>query len=114
MEDPSTTPDHDFIRPGQVAPDLPAPDNCMACGQPEAVHGAGFAAQAARLDRDLDAALDRLRTQLEYGHVTAREAADLRISLLTNHLAQIHALRVEHFGEGDPVTGWISGTSGTS
>lgn len=73
-----------------------------------------FAEQAARLDRDLDAALGKLRTQLEYDRITAREAADLRISLLTNHLAAIHALRTEHFGEGDPATGWISGTSGTS
>lgn len=35
---------HPFIRPGQVAPDLPAPDNCMACGQPEAGHPAGAVA----------------------------------------------------------------------
>ena len=29
---------HEFVRPGQVAPHLPPPDNCMACGQPEASH----------------------------------------------------------------------------
>ena len=29
---------HQFTRPGQVAPDLPAPDACMVCGQPEAAH----------------------------------------------------------------------------
>lgn len=29
---------HPFIRPGQVAPDRPARDACMQCGQPEAVH----------------------------------------------------------------------------
>jgi hypothetical protein len=28
----------EFTRPGQVAPDRPAPDRCMACGQPEAGH----------------------------------------------------------------------------
>jgi hypothetical protein len=29
---------HQFTRPGQVAPDRPAPDACMICGQPEAAH----------------------------------------------------------------------------
>lgn len=29
---------HPFVRPGQVAPDLPAPDNCVQCGKPEAAH----------------------------------------------------------------------------
>ena len=32
--------DHPFARPGQVAPDRPAPDACMVCGQPEAAHPA--------------------------------------------------------------------------
>jgi hypothetical protein len=32
------SPYHRFIRPGQVAPDRPAPDACMQCGQPEAAH----------------------------------------------------------------------------
>ena len=30
-----------FVRPGQVAPDRPAPDACMRCGRPEGVHHAG-------------------------------------------------------------------------
>lgn len=29
---------HRFIRPGQVAPDRPAPDRCTECGRPEAEH----------------------------------------------------------------------------
>jgi len=29
---------HPFIRPGQVAPDHPAPDACMQCGEPFAEH----------------------------------------------------------------------------
>ena len=29
---------HQFTRPGQVAPDRPAADACMVCGQPEATH----------------------------------------------------------------------------
>jgi hypothetical protein len=40
--DPPAAPDdtrpHQFIRPGQVDPDLPPPDNCMICGLPEAAH----------------------------------------------------------------------------
>ena len=31
---------HPFVRPGQVAAHLPAPDNCMRCGQLEAAHAA--------------------------------------------------------------------------
>jgi len=31
-------PSHVFVRPGQVAPELPAPDACMVCGQPERAH----------------------------------------------------------------------------
>jgi hypothetical protein len=29
---------HRFVRPGQVAPDRPAPDACMHCGEPFAAH----------------------------------------------------------------------------
>jgi hypothetical protein len=32
---------HPFVRPGQVAPDCPAPDQCVSCGQPEAAHCGG-------------------------------------------------------------------------
>ena len=31
-----------FVRPGQVAPDQPAPDACMRCGRPESDHHAGL------------------------------------------------------------------------
>lgn len=37
---PAESPGHPFVRPGQVAPDLPPPDNCVGCGLPEAAHGA--------------------------------------------------------------------------
>ena len=33
-------PEHPFVRPGQVAPDRPAPDRCMDCGQAESAHPA--------------------------------------------------------------------------
>lgn len=39
---------HQFIRPGQVAPDRPAPDACMQCGEPFAEHA--LAAVLAALD----------------------------------------------------------------
>lgn len=29
---------HDFVRPGQVDPSTPPPDNCVACGEPERDH----------------------------------------------------------------------------
>jgi hypothetical protein len=29
---------HAFVRPGQVAPDQPAPDKCIECGEPLAMH----------------------------------------------------------------------------
>jgi hypothetical protein len=36
---PDKTPaEHRFIRPGQVAPDRPAPDRCMVCGESFAMH----------------------------------------------------------------------------
>jgi hypothetical protein len=34
---------HQFVRPGQVAPDRPAPDRCMQCGRTEAEHLLGAA-----------------------------------------------------------------------
>jgi hypothetical protein len=36
--DPPPASEHSFIRPGQVVPDRPAPDACMECGDPLAVH----------------------------------------------------------------------------
>ena len=32
------TSEHRFVRPGQVAPDHPAPDRCMECSEPFGVH----------------------------------------------------------------------------
>lgn len=34
-----TVPPHAYTRPGQVAADKPAPDECMICGAPERAHG---------------------------------------------------------------------------
>jgi hypothetical protein len=42
---------HAFVRPGQVAADRPAPDACVECGEPEAVHANGSLRNVAvRLD----------------------------------------------------------------
>jgi hypothetical protein len=40
LGDPAPQPviSHRFVAPGQVAPHLPAPDNCMECGFPAADH----------------------------------------------------------------------------
>ena len=58
---------HQFVRPGQVAPDRPAPDNCVVCGLPEAAHRSAelaaritaAAAVATDFDREVDTYLDR-------------------------------------------------------
>jgi hypothetical protein len=39
---------HAFVRPGQVAPHLPPPDQCARCGQPEDAHGTGAELAARR------------------------------------------------------------------
>ena len=73
-----------------------------------------FGTESARMDRELARDMYVLRERLEAGQIEARDAVDLRISLLTGHLSALRALRAGHFGEGDPATGWISGTAGTS
>ena len=56
---------HPFVGPGQVAPNLPAPDNCMVCGQPEAAHGTdGLAARVPAAQAVLD---DFQRSTGKYG-----------------------------------------------
>src|SRR5260370_2289309 len=38
MTQSNQPPGHPFTRPGQVRAELPAPDRCMTCGEPEASH----------------------------------------------------------------------------
>src|SRR5258707_4438848 len=115
MNDP--TPAHSFVRPGQVHAHIPAPDNCVECGQPEAAHtpstpAGHYAAAAADADARLDDELLGLRYRAEQGDITAAEAATLRVGLLENHLSRITALREIYFGDaGDG--GWNSGTCST-
>jgi len=73
-----------------------------------------YSEAAAHLDRKLDRDLATLRERQDTGEVTVRQASDLRISILSEHLAAITRLRVEHFGDTDPATGWNSGTCGTA
>jgi hypothetical protein len=89
------TPAHDY-----VAPDRPAPDECVECGQPEHAHHAStYMEQASMQDQFLRDRLTVIRRQQESGDVTVREAADARIEAMEKHLAATRALRIEYFGE---------------
>jgi hypothetical protein len=101
MHDLSTMEPHPFIRPGQVAPHLPAPDHCAVCGQPEAAHNGGYAREAAAQDGFLDRRLAEIRAAEAAGHITIRESADLRIAALEHHIEAVKNLRREFFGNGD-------------
>jgi hypothetical protein len=90
---------HQFVRPGQVAPHLPAPDHCMMCGKSDAEHQAGgYMQEAEAQDQFLRDRLTVIRHQEENGDITTREAADLRIAAMEHLLAATRALRAEHFG----------------
>lgn len=77
----SAASDHEFVRPGQVAPDRLARDACAQCGQPEAVHHARpltcDAAEAAYRDRLLTAGRDRYE-ELADRDLSARTTVILR------------------------------------
>jgi hypothetical protein len=73
-----------------------------------------YAEKARQLDHRLDSDLRDLRDRQDRGQITVRQASDLRVAILSEHLAEISRLRVEHFGEADPATGWQSGTAGAS
>jgi hypothetical protein len=70
-----------------------------------------FQDAANQLDAQLDRKLAALRARQDLGDITIRQAADLRVAVLTEHLAAVAALRVEHFGDVD--AGWNSGTCST-
>ncbi len=65
---------------------------------------------AEQLDRKLDRDLAALRARQDSGDVTTRQAADLRVAILTEHLSALAQLRVEHFGTDPGDGGWISGS----
>jgi hypothetical protein len=66
---------------------------------------------AAQLDAQLDRNLATLRQRQEADEISVRQAADLRVAILTEHVAALAALRVEHFGNDDPAGRWNSGAS---
>ena len=80
----SATQSHPFVRPGQIAPHLPAPDNCMRCGQPERDHvSAELAARrtaAAAVVADYEAALKATNDarRIHWADWASRMAAELR------------------------------------
>lgn len=70
-----------FVRPGQVAPDRPAPDACMRCGRPEKDHHAGpFETERQALD-----------TPAVRGVYTAFEAAPGKGRMQPGNLAMLRA-----------------------
>ncbi len=108
MSDPTPTPSHEFIRPGQVAPECPAPDACMLCGQPEAAHYVvradadpvyDYQIVVARAQTEYDQRIANLTRDLRAGDVTIREASDERVLILSEHLARLIRLRIEYLGE---------------
>jgi hypothetical protein len=53
----TTAPGHPFASPGLVAPDRPAPDECMTCGQPRAAHPTAGDDAGRAIAADLDGQL---------------------------------------------------------
>lgn len=61
----------------------------------------GYMAEANALDSALDIRLAEIRRAYDGGLLTTREAADLRIAALEEHLENVRKLRREHFGDND-------------
>jgi hypothetical protein len=96
---------HAFIRPGQVAPDRPAPDRCMQCGEPEAAHRPAGSLLNVALSLDamtgvLGPALAtwaaRDETQPQPG---VRQAANTAMAAIDDMLAALHRVRGQLVGE---------------
>lgn len=60
----------------------------------------GYTAEMSALDIALEIRLGEIRAQLDQGIITVREAADLRVEALEQHLANVRTLRAEYFGNG--------------
>lgn len=71
---------HQFVRPGQVAPDCPPPDQCVSCGQPEAAHPAQVD-QRVTSAREYLASIRKHKVSSLPDTVLIREAAELRRQL---------------------------------
>lgn len=62
-----------------------------------AAHDAYYTA-VSEADDDLEDALGHVRAREDAGEITVRQAADERVRLLENHLAECQRLRREHLG----------------
>jgi hypothetical protein len=60
-----------------------------------------YTAEAAALDVALDMRISEIRRRQDAREITVREAADLRVETLSNHLAAMKALRAEYFPGDD-------------
>ena len=91
---------HRFVRPGQVAPDRPAPDACMECGRAEAGHRPAVTGQLEEQAAALGAALalwatrDDSRAQPEVS-----QAGHAAIDAIDAILAGLHLARQQLIGE---------------
>jgi hypothetical protein len=61
----------------------------------------GYSVALANQNKHLDEQLAAIRVRQDDGTITIREAADERIRVLTDHLAALHTLRRQFFGDGE-------------
>jgi hypothetical protein len=64
-------------------------------------NGNGYSAEVSALDVALDIRISEIRRRQDSGEITVRQAADERVDALARHLAEVEALRAEHFGGDD-------------
>jgi hypothetical protein len=55
-------------------------------------------------DATLQVKLAEIRTREDAGEVTVRQAADIRIAAMEQHLAELRELRAQFFGRGEEET----------
>jgi hypothetical protein len=60
----------------------------------------GYSAEVSALDVRLDMEITEIRRRVDCGEISVRQAADLRVEALSDHLAAVKALRAEYFVEG--------------
>jgi hypothetical protein len=92
---------HRFVRPGRVAPDRPACDACMECGQPEAGHRPAGADQRVTMAREVMAWYDR--GSAGSGMWTSGSAINV-----IGHLATALRLLLEVVAEGEAGAGQLA------
>lgn len=96
--------EHAFIRPGQVAPDLPAPDNCVRCGQPEAAHPSAGPFDTEGQARDLPA-VRAVYAAFDRDHGTGKMAPHSYLMLIS----ACEAAGVEMGAYDKRILAWLAG-----